>query len=110
MKFVVGQGGETLSTMTKQTASSNEDLGALIRALAEAGEPIRNSFQGRGRALFDQFHAHAAEDGATLNKLLASIADGVGGMDSSYFDFDQQAGDTAQRLMAAAPFSSGRFA
>jgi len=112
IQFVVGQSGEALTTMTQQTDSSNQDLGALIVQLAQAGEAVRDSFQGRGRAMFDQFHLHAHEDGRILNKLLASIAEGVGGMDSSYFDFDQQAADTAQRISAAAPmsYSSGRFA
>jgi uncharacterized protein YukE len=110
MKFVVGQGGETLSTMAKQTDTSTQDLAVLLQRLADAGEPIRDSFQGRGRDLFDQFHAHAHADGVTLNKLLASIAEGVGGMDSSYFEFEQQSADTAQRLSAAAPFSSSSFA
>ena len=110
MKFVVGQGGETLTTMTRQTDSSTQDLAALLQRLAQAGEPIRDSFQGRGRALFDEFHKNAHADGVILNKLLASIAEGVGGMDSSYFDFEQQSADTAQQLMGAAPFSSGSFA
>jgi uncharacterized protein YukE len=110
MKFIVGSGGETLTTMTKQTDSTTQDLATLLQQLAQAGEPIRDSFQGRGRVLFDEFHKHAHADGVILNKLLASIAEGVGGMDSSYFDFEQQSAETAQRISGSAPYSSGSFA
>ncbi|NMR21611.1 hypothetical protein HIR71_15530, partial [Cellulomonas fimi] len=51
MKFAMGAG--VLSTLTRRTSSSGEDLGALVRELAQAAEPLQGKFNGAGRAAFD---------------------------------------------------------
>ena len=53
MKFAMG--AETLTVLTKQTSSANEDLGSLVKQLFAAAEPIQGKFNGAGRAAFDKF-------------------------------------------------------
>ena len=44
MKFAMG--AQVLSTLTATTSESNDDLGALVRQLAEAGGPLEGRFNG----------------------------------------------------------------
>ena len=44
MKFDMG--ASTLSTLTKQTSGSNDDLGGLVKELVAAAEPLEGSSTG----------------------------------------------------------------
>ena len=73
MKFAMGS--DVLSTLTKKTSSSNEDLGALVRQLAAAAEPLQGKFNGAGRAAFDAFKGQTDRIAAELNGALAAHAE-----------------------------------
>ncbi|WP_344924556.1 hypothetical protein [Saccharopolyspora gregorii] len=60
MKFDMGS--STLSTLTKQTQGSSDDLGTLIRQLIAAAEPLEGKFNGAGRAAFDGFQGARRRD------------------------------------------------
>jgi uncharacterized protein YukE len=107
MKFAMG--AETLSTLTKQTSSSSDDLGTCVRGLAQAGDPVQNDFQGAGKAAFLEFHKNADEIARGLNPALSSVLQGIGGMDSSFINGEQQQASETRSLMASANFESARF-
>lgn len=107
MKFAMG--AETLSNLTKQTSSSNDDLGSHVRALAKAGDPVQNDFQGAGKAAFLEFKANAEEIAVGLNQALASVLQGIGGMDSAFVTGEQQQADETRSLMSSANFDAARF-
>jgi hypothetical protein len=44
MKFAMG--AETLTVLTKQTSSANDDLGSVVKQLFAAAEPIQGKFNG----------------------------------------------------------------
>lgn len=56
MKFDMGE--STLQTLTRQTSTSSDDLGGLVKELAAAAEPLEGKFNGAARAAFDNFKAH----------------------------------------------------
>ncbi|MCI3930342.1 hypothetical protein [Streptomyces sp. AN091965] len=107
MKFDMGE--TTLSTLGKQTSGSSDDLGALIRALVSAADPLEGKFNGAGKATFDSFKLRADEITAALNGSLRSILGGQAGMDEAFGTGTQEQSDNARRNMGAANFQAARF-
>ncbi|MFF4797236.1 hypothetical protein ACWCRD_21280 [Streptomyces sp. NPDC002092] len=107
MKFDMGS--TTLSELGKSTVGSSEDLGALIRLLIQAAEPLEGKFNGAGKAAFDAFKAHADEITNELNSSLGAILGGQSGMDTAFGTGDVELGDNAQQNMSAANFDAARF-
>ena len=102
MKFAMGS--DVLSTLTKKTSSSNEDLGALVRQLAAAAEPLQGKFNGAGRAAFDKFKGETDRIAVDLNGALSSVLQGIGGMDRSFGEGDLQMADETQAAQGGSAF------
>jgi hypothetical protein len=102
-------GSSTLSTLSKQTQGSSDDLGLLIRQLIAAVEPLEGKFNGAGRAAFDGFKARADEITAELNSSLGAILGGQSGMDASFGHGDTEMSDNAASAQASANFDAARF-
>ncbi|WP_030833496.1 hypothetical protein [Streptomyces hygroscopicus] len=107
MKFDMGS--TTLSTLGKSTMGSSDDLGALIRLLIAAAEPLEGKFNGAGKVAFDSFKLRADEISAALNGSLQSILGGQSGMDTAFATGDQEQEDNAHQHMAGANFEAARF-
>lgn len=107
MKFDMG--ASTLSTLTKQTQGSSEDLGGLIRQLIAAVEPLEGRFNGAGRAMFNSFKARADEITVNLNSSLQGILGGQAGMDAAFGQGDAEMADNAASTSASANFDAARF-
>jgi|SRR5690625_897488 len=107
MKFAMGN--ETLSTLTKATSSSSEDLGALVKELLQAAEPLESKFRGAGRAAFDQFKARADEISGELNQSLGAVLQGIGGMNLAFTEGESQMVDQTQSIEGSSAFDAARF-
>jgi hypothetical protein len=107
MKFDMG--AQTLSTLQRDSRGSSDDLGALVRQLVQAVQPLEGRFNGQGRVMFDQFKAQADQIAADLNSSLGAILGGQAGMDSAFASGDQEQGDNARQQMSAANFDAARF-
>lgn len=107
MKFDMGN--QTLSQLTKETDGSHQDLGALVRRLVAAAEPMEKDFNGAGRAAFDQFKVRTDEISNDLNSALAAIVGGQSGMDAAFQTGDTEAADNAAQAMGSANFDGARF-
>jgi uncharacterized protein YukE len=107
MKFDMG--AQTLSALSKRTQSSSDDLGMLISQLIRAAEPLDGTFNGAGRAKFDQFKTHADQITTDLNSALSRILGGQGGMNRAFTQGDAEMGDNATGAEGSANFDSARF-
>ncbi|MGG5259262.1 hypothetical protein [Phycicoccus avicenniae] len=107
MKFDMGDA--TLSTLSKGTEGSHQDLGALVKQLVAAVEPLEGKFNGAGRRAFDAFKARTDEVAAELNGSLGMILQGQGGMDTAFQTGDLEAGDNASQAQGQANFDGARF-
>ncbi|MGL5853039.1 MAG: hypothetical protein ACRCZD_19850 [Phycicoccus sp.] len=107
MKFDMGD--TTLSTLAKGTQGSTEDLGALVKQLVVAVEPLEGKFNGAGRRAFDAFKARTDEVAAELNTSLGLILEGQGGMDAAFVTGDMEASDNAGQAQGQATFDAARF-
>jgi len=107
MKFDMGQ--STLASLTKQTSSSSDDLGSLIRQLVDAVTPLEGTFNGAGRQAFDGFKARADEVVVELNASLQAIVGGQSGMDTAFGQGDTEMSDNASGAAGSANFDGARF-
>ncbi len=107
VKFDMGQ--STLASLTKQTSSSSDDLGSLIRQLVDAVTPLEGKFNGAGRQAFDGFKARADEVTVELNSSLQAIVGGQSGMDTAFGQGDTEMSDNASGAAGSANFDGARF-
>ncbi len=107
MKFDMG--AQTLSTLRSKSQGSSTELGALIRQLVQAAQPLESRFNGSGKVAFDSFKSRADEITAALNSALAAIVGGQSGMERAFGSGDQEQADNARSQMAAANFDAARF-
>lgn len=102
-------GQATLSTLRRHTGGSMQDLGALVKRLVVAAEPLEGRFNGAGKAAFDNFKAHADQVSANLNAALSAILRGQAGMDTAFVHGEQEMLDSTRSVQGAANFDAARF-
>jgi len=107
VKFAMG--ADTLAQLGKRTSSASGDLGAQVKALLQAAEPLEGRFNGAGRAAFDRFKAESDQVSAELDQALASVLGGIRGMDTSFGTGDEQMADDATSAMGSVSFDAARF-
>ncbi|MCW2916412.1 MAG: hypothetical protein JWN52_4480 [Actinomycetia bacterium] len=107
MKFDMGSA--TLTQLSQKTQGSGDELGALIKQLVVAAQPLEGRFNGAGKAAFDNFKAHADEITGELSSALHSILGGQRGMDRSFITGESVMAEEAAKTMGAAPFDAARF-
>jgi uncharacterized protein YukE len=107
MKFDMG--ADTLGTLRTRTSGSNDELGGLIQQLISAATPLEGSFNGAGKAAFDRFKFRGDEITAELNRSLTAILGGIGGMDTSFREGEQDMASNATSTEGAANFDAARF-
>lgn len=107
MKFAMG--ADTLSALTKKTSSSSEDLGALVRELAAAAEPLQGKFNGAARSAFDAFKGETDRIAVELNGALGSVLQGIAGMDRAFVEGDVQMADEMRGAQGGSSFDAARF-
>ncbi|QQM67545.1 hypothetical protein [Actinomyces weissii] len=107
MKFDMG--ASTLGDLTKQTSSSSDDLGAQVRQLAVAGEPLEGKFNGAGRGEWDRFKSRVDEVATELSSSLASVLSGIVGMDRAFTQGEQEMVDVTRAAASSADFDAARF-
>jgi uncharacterized protein YukE len=102
-------GSQTLSTLTSQTQGASGDLGALIKQLIAAAQPLEGKFNGAGKAAFDSFKARADEITYELNSSLQGILGGIHGMDTAFVEGETEMADNSKSGLGAANFDAARF-
>ncbi|SDS00227.1 hypothetical protein SAMN04489834_0678 [Microterricola viridarii] len=107
VKFVMG--ADTLAQLTKKTSSSSDDMGALVKQLAQAAAPLEGKFNGAGRSAFDRFKAETDHISIELNAALAAVLAGIAGMDRSYKEGDSSMADETRSTESSVSFDAARF-
>ena len=107
MKFDMGE--STLQTLTRQTSTSSDDLGGLVKELAAAAEPLEGKFNGAPRAAFDNFKAHTDEVAVELDASLNAVLEGVAGMDRAFTEGEQDMVESTRAAESSSDFDGARF-
>lgn len=107
MKFDMG--AETLSTLTTQTSGSSDDLGALVKQLVVAADPLMQVHAGAAKTAFDTFKGRVDEVAAELNGSLAAVLGGISGMDRAFREGESEMVDHTRSTEGGAAFDAARF-
>jgi uncharacterized protein YukE len=107
MKFAMGS--DTLAQLGKRTSSASGDLGAQVKALLQAAEPLEGRFNGAGRAAFDRFKAESDQVSAELDQALTSVLGGIRGQDTTFAAGDEELASDATQAQGSVSFDAARF-
>jgi hypothetical protein len=107
MKFAMG--AETLGQLTKQTSTATDDLGALVKELFAAAEPIQGKFNGAGRAAFDKFKGETDRIAGELNGALFAVLGGIDGQNVAFLQGEEEMVSQTNAAQAGANFDAARF-
>ncbi len=92
-----------------QSQGQSQDLGALVRALVVAAEPLEGKFNGPGKVAFDAFKSQPDQVSTQLNSALNAIIGGQSGMNQSFSAGQSEFADNAKSSMGGADFSAASF-
>ena len=107
MKFDMG--ANTLSTLTKKTSTSSDNLGSLVKQLAVAAAPLEGKFNGSARAAFDSFKAHTDEIATDINAALSAVLGGISGMDTAFTQGENEMVEATHSAESSSDFDAARF-
>ena len=82
MKFAME--ADVLSILGKKTVTESDDLGALVRQLFAAAEPLEGKFNGPGKGAFNRFKVRVDDISTTLNNSLVSITGSIAGQHTTF--------------------------
>lgn len=98
--------GDALSVLGKKTATESEDLGALVRQLADAAEPLEGTFNGPAKASFNRFKLRTDDIATTLNNALVGITGSIAGQNRSFVTAADEGAETHTSAEGAASFEA----
>ncbi len=75
---------DVLSVLGQKTTVESDDLGTLVRQLAEAAEPLEGTFNGSAKGAFNSFKTRTDEVAAQLNNALAGIVSSISGQNMAF--------------------------
>ncbi len=107
LKFAMG--ADTLTQLTTKTSSANDELGTLVRQLADAGEPLYGRFNGAGRAAFDRFKGETDRVAVELNGALNAVLTGISEQNTAFIQGEQQMVDETSAAQSGVSFEAARF-
>lgn len=107
MKFAMG--ADVLTSLTKKTSASSDELAATVRKLAAVSEQVEGRVNGAARKAFDDFQREAEGIAVELTAALRGVLAGMREMDAAFIQGDQQMADEITRARTSSAFDAGRF-
>lgn len=111
MKFAME--ADVLTTLGRKTGGESDELGALVRRLGDAAEPLEGQFNGAAKAKFNSFKARTDEIAMILNNALVGITQSIAEQDKAFQTAASEGADTHASAEGAANFDgadTSRFA
>lgn len=103
MKFAME--ADALQVLGRRTATESDDLGQLVRNLAEAAEPLEGTFNGVAKASFISFKERTDEISTVLNNALVGITESIGGQNRAFVTAADEGADLHRSAEGAADFA-----
>lgn len=100
---------QALGNLAKQTSTSTQDLGGLVKKLVEVAAPLEGKIEGAGKAAFDGLKANVDQIAYDLNMGMGSIAQGQQGMDAALNAGQTAMADEANRAKKNSGFDAAKF-
>jgi hypothetical protein len=102
--------GSSLSTLSVKTQTSADDLGVLVRRLAQAAVPLEGKFSGPAKATFDRFKSDVDEVAMELTKSLAVLLEGIHGQATAFHQGSSEMNQVMSTAVGHSDFDAARFA
>ncbi|MGO1768726.1 MAG: hypothetical protein ACTHZX_02125 [Microbacterium sp.] len=96
----------TLVHLGQKTQTESEDLGTLVRRLAQAAEPLQGTFNGRAKGQFNSFKSKTDSIATALNSALAGIVGSIAGQGKAFAVGAEEGAETHAQKEGASDFSS----
>jgi uncharacterized protein YukE len=103
MKFSME--ADALSVLGRKTATESDDLGALVRNLAEAAEPLEGTFNGVAKSAFVSFKSRTDQVASILNNALVGITESIAGQNLAFVTAADEGADAHRAAEGAADFA-----
>lgn len=107
MKFSMED--QTLVTLGTRSQTENDDLGALVRQLVDAAEPLEGVFNGPAKSTFNNFKANTDAIATSLNNALAGIVTSIDGQNTAFVLAADDGAAAHQSAESSADFSGETF-
>jgi uncharacterized protein YukE len=107
VKFAMEE--QTLVRLGQRTQTESDDLGALVRRLVEAAEPLTGTFNGPAKASFNAFKARTDEIADALNSALAGIVGSIAGQNRAFVTAADDGAATHERAESSSDFGDQAF-
>ncbi|MDO5084573.1 MAG: hypothetical protein Q4D89_14405 [Arachnia propionica] len=107
MKFSMEEG--TLVQLGQRTQVEAEDLGVLVKRLAEAAEPLEGQMNGPARAAVDKFKANTDDIAAALTSAAFGLLGSVIGQNNAFVTAAEEGAAAHQAAEGSADFSSAEL-
>lgn len=107
MKFSME--GETLVRLGQRSQVESDDLGALVRRLGDAAEPLAGTFNGPAKASFNTFKARTDEISVALNNALVGIVGSIAGQNQAFVMAAEEGAAAHEAGQGRADFSGEAF-
>ncbi len=104
MKFSMEE--QTLVRLGQRSQTESEDLGALVRQLVEAAEPLEGVFNGPARAKFNDFKVKTDDIATALNNALGGIVGSIAGQNLAFVTAAEDGASAHTTAEGSADFSS----
>jgi hypothetical protein len=111
MKFAME--ADALQVLGRKTATESDDLGQLVRQLAEAAEPLAHDFNGVAKASFLSFKTRTDDIATVLNNSLVGITESIAGQNRAFVTTADEGAELHRSAEGAADFAgadTSRFA
>ncbi|MBD7982897.1 hypothetical protein [Oerskovia merdavium] len=111
MKFAME--ADALSVLGRKTSAESDDLGALVRQLSQAAEPLEGTFNGAAKAQFISFKERTDEVAVILNNALVGITESISAQDLAFRTAADEGAEAHRGAEGSADFSAAdtsRFA
>ena len=103
MKFAME--ADALQVLGRKTATESDDLGQLVRNLADAAEPLESTFNGVAKASFNSFKERTDNIATILNNSLVGITESISGQNLSFVTAADEGADQHRSAEGAADFA-----
>lgn len=107
MKFSMES--ETLVRLGQRSQTESDDLGAHVRSLVDAAEPLSGTFNGPARSTFNNFKARTDGIANALNSALAGIVGSIDGQSRAFVTGAEEGAATHESAESRSDYSSEAF-
>ncbi|WOF22705.1 hypothetical protein N8K70_15115 [Microbacterium betulae] len=97
---------QTLVRLGQRSETESDDLGALVRQLVDAAEPLTGTFNGPAKARFNNFKVRTDDIATALNNALVGIVGSISGQNRAFVTAAEDGASAHENAEGSSDFSA----